>query len=367
MDAWTLPGPAGFLRRVERSLRDGVSVVVRFPGRGQAGFREQALARLQGSWHCSVFRPESAKLPFKSIRDRYAPQLASTWGGSLLDLCEQQDFQGRLIWLEGLDGLDRGDWLAWKQFLVDYAQASRSVREFERTLFVAVLEGVPPADPPESEVTLTTHDWCGVVDEMDVLFLAYERLGECNLVLTMRSLLATTVARVAAWDLELAERLLDEEQDVILDPCCMLRSVARDKGWTVDTPVRWEFGRASATGTRHAVLASLDNPPYEIRRRVWSAQASVLLPVIDGRRVGIIREHRTRLALHLHNEQKQMDPLELDVNALTGMIQRPGFDDAVRRSVRQMNAWRNDLAHLKSLSAGAVRSLVASAGPASTQ
>jgi len=139
-----------------------------------------------------------------------------------------------------------------------------------------------------------------------------------------------------------------------------------EHAFTVDTPVRWEFGTASATGTRHAVLASLDDPPYEIRRRVWSAQASVLLPVIDGRRVEIIREHRTRLALHLHNEQKRMDPLELDVNALTGMIQRPGFDDAVRRSVRQMNAWRNDLAHLKSLS-GAVRSLVASAGPASTQ
>lgn len=99
----------------------------------------------------------------------------------------------------------------------------------------------------------------------------------------------------------------------------------------------------------------------------WSAQASVLLPVIYGRRVEIIQEHRTRLALHLHNEQKRMDPLELDVNALAGMIQRPGFDDAVRRSVRQMNAWRNDLAHLKSLSVGAVRSLVASARPAPTQ
>ena len=360
MNAWTLPGPAGFLRRVERSLRDGVSVVVRFPGREQAGFREQALTLLHGSWRCSVFRPEPVRLPFDSLRDRFAPQLSSAWETSLLDLCEQQDFQGRLIWIDGLDGLDRDDWLAWKQFLVDYAQASRSVRAFERTLFVAVLEGVPPADPPERDVTLTTHDWCGVVDEMDLLFLAYERLGERNLVRTMRSLLATTVAYVTAWDLEIAERLLDEEHDVILDPICMLRSVARDKGWTVDTPVRWDFGTASENGSRHAALASLDDPPREIRRRVWSAQVSVLLPVIDAWRLEIIQEHRATLAVHLRGERNEIDPLDLDVGALTGMIQRPGFDDAIRRRVRQMNRWRNDLAHLKPLAAGAVHSLARS-------
>ena len=58
MNVWALPGPAGFLRRVERSLRDGVSVVARFPGGEQAGFRDRILTLLNDSWTCAVFPPE---------------------------------------------------------------------------------------------------------------------------------------------------------------------------------------------------------------------------------------------------------------------------------------------------------------------
>ena len=177
MNPWLLPGPARFLRRVERSLREGVSVVVRFPGKKLAGLRGQVLAHLHGSLQCTVFRPEPAWLPFESIRNRFAPQLSTGWGPRLLDLCEQHEFQGRLIWVDGLDGLDRGDWRNWKQFLVEYAQASRGVREFERTLFVVVVAGSPPADPPERDVTLTTHDWRDVVDEMDLPLFVIRAIG----------------------------------------------------------------------------------------------------------------------------------------------------------------------------------------------
>ena len=57
MNIWTLPGPAGFLRKVERSLRNGMSTVVRFPGTEQTGFRDRMLALLNDSWICSVYRP----------------------------------------------------------------------------------------------------------------------------------------------------------------------------------------------------------------------------------------------------------------------------------------------------------------------
>ena len=360
MNVWTLPGPARFLRRVERSLRDGVSVVVRFPGRQLPGFREQALMALNQSWYCAVFRPEPAIPPVESLRERFAPQLSTAWDPSLLDLCKHKEFQGRLIWLDGLDGMVSDDWAAWKQFLGRYAQASRSMRGFERTLFVAVLEGAPPVEPPELDVTLTLHDWSGVVDEMDLLFLAYERLGDRNVVRTMRSLLATTVARVAAWDVETAERLLNEEKEVILNPRSMLRSFAREKSWTPDTPVRWDLGTASKDGSSHAALASLDEPPREIRRRIWAAQLSVLLPAIDRRRIEIIEEHYEQLAVRLKLEGSETDdPLDLDVGKLTHLINRPGFDDAIYRQISEMNSWRNDLAHLKPLDARALRSLTA--------
>ncbi len=353
MNVWTLSGPAHFLQRVERTLRDGTSVVVRFPIRAPSGFREQALSLLDGSWHCTVLRPVPAESPFESLRERFAPKLSRAWKPTLLDLCEHEEFHGRLLWLDGLNRLDEHDWKEWKNFLTAYAQASRSVREFERTLFVVVLEGTPPPDPPQDDVTLTTYDWRGVIDEMDLLCLAYDRLFSRGTGSTMRSLLATTVARVAAWDAEVAERLVDEGDEVILGPGSMLRSLAREKQWTSETSASWEFGTASGCGALHAALASLEAPPRELERRIWSAQTSVLFPVIDKWRREFVEEHLSLLASTLREEEKPSDPRELDVGDLTDRVYRLGLDPGGRQRVWEMNKWRNDLAHLKPLSANA--------------
>ena len=360
MNLWTLPGPARFVRQAEHALRDGANVVVRFPVATPTGFGERMRAQLQESWRCTVFQPAPTSSPFRSIRERFAPNLPNEWNPTLLDLCEHEDFRGRLIWLDGVGHMDREDCSAWKKFLVDYAQASRSVPEFERTLFVAVLEGAPPADPPPDDVTLKCFDWRGVVDETDLLLAAHERLHSRDAGLVMRSLLATTVAHVANWDPDVAERLLDEGCDAILDPVSLLQSVAKEKGWTSETDACWELGTASGNGVSHAALASLEDPPRDLRRRLWSAQASVLLPSIDSWRWNLLLDHRALLAEHLERDGSPVDALDLDIGELTGMVQRPGFDPEVRRDVRKMNRWRNELAHLKPLSANAARLLAVS-------
>ena len=360
MNLWTLPGPARFVRQVEHALRDGANVVVRFPVVTPFGFGERMRAQLQESWRCNVFHSAPASSPFQSIRERFASNLPTEWNPTLLDLCENEDFRGRLIWLNGVGRLDREDCSAWKKFLVDYAQASRSVPEFERTLFVAVLDGAPPADPPLDDVTLKCFDWRGVIDETDLLLAAHERLHSRDAGAVMRSLLATTVAHVASWDPDVAERLLDEGCDVILNPVSLLQSVAREKGWTSNTDVCWELGTASGGGVPHAALTSLEDPPRDLRRRLWSAQASVLLPSIANWRWNLLLDHRALLAEHLKREGRPADPLDLDIGELMGMVQRPGFDPEVRRNVRQMNRWRNELAHLRPLSANDARLLAVS-------
>lgn len=358
MNLWTLPGPARFALRVERALRDGANVVMRFPVATPAGFGEHARSRLQESWRCTVFRPDPAIPPFRSIRERFAPHLPNEWNPTLLDLCEHEDFRGRLVWLDGVGHMDSEDCSSWKKFLVDYAQASRSVPEFERTLFVAVLEGAPPTEPPPEDVTLKCFDWRGVIDETDLLLAAHERLHGRDAGPVMRSLLATTVARVANWDPAVAERLLDEGCDAILDPVSLLQSVAREQGWTSDTDASWKLGTASGDGVPHAALAALEDPPRDLRHRLWSAQASVLLPSIAGWGRDLLMRHRALIAEHLKREGKPDDPLDLDVGELTGMVvQHPGFEPDVRRDVRRMNRWRNELAHLRPLSANDARIL----------
>ena len=173
----------------------------------------------------------------------------------------------------------------------------------------------------------------------------------------MRSLLSASVSHVASWDPDVAERLLYAGSDAILDPVSLLQSVASEKGWTSETDACWELGTASGNGVSHAALASLEDPPRDLRRRLWSAQASVLLPSIAGWRWDLLLQHRALITEHLKREGRPEDPLDLDIGELTGMVQRPGFDPEVRRDVRRMHGWRNELAHLRPLSANDARLL----------
>ena len=49
MNIWTLPGPARFVQRIERALRAGANVVVRFPVAAPAGFGEHVRSLLHGN------------------------------------------------------------------------------------------------------------------------------------------------------------------------------------------------------------------------------------------------------------------------------------------------------------------------------
>ena len=254
-------------------------------------------------------------------------------------LCAAQGFRGRLIWL---DGLGSRNWGRWREFLSQYAQASRNNPTLGRTVFIAPLVGSPPEEPPEADVTLAVRDWKNVIDETDLLILALDRLST-RYRTTERLLLANAVARVASWDLHIAERLLNEKERTILAPLDMLCGMASERAWTTDTPAKWELGTASWSGSAHAALAALESPPRNINRRLWSAQVSVLLPAIESRRVQIvdasIKQIRTR--------QQQMgsvrNPYDLEIGDLKQLF-RPG--DHTRRTLEKLNANRNHLAHV---------------------
>ena len=301
----------------------------------------------------TVFRLDGARKPCESLLERFAPR-----GSSLVDLCAAQEFQGRLI---RIDGLDRDTWPDCRQFLTDYARYSRNVARLDRTQFLVILVDAPLEAPPPRDATLEVHDWRGAVSEMDLLFLAYERLEARRVNEMMRVLLATIVARVAAWNLDIAEQMLDlESEGDIVDPIYMLRSIAANEGWTLETPAEWALGTASGTGVVHAALASLEKPPRELRSRIWSAQASVLLPIIDKQRYEIVQENSRQIAAVLKMDSNSLDPFDLEIGDLAGMAWRLKFSGYLTNRVRRLHNARNDLAHLKPLGIDKVRALICS-------
>ena len=247
------------------------------------------------------------------------------------------------------------------QFLTDYARYSRNVARLDRTQFLVILVDAPLEAPPPRDATLEVHDWRGAVSEMDLLFLAYERLEARRVNEMMRVLLATIVARVAAWNLDIAEQMLDlESEGDIVDPIYMLRSIAANEGWTLETPAEWALGTASGTGVVHAALASLEKPPRELRSRIWSAQASVLLPIIDKQRYEIVQENSRQIAAVLKMDSNSLDPFDLEIGDLAGMAWRLKFSGYLTNRVRRLHNARNDLAHLKPLGIDKVRALICS-------
>lgn len=359
MDLWTLAGPAGYLGTVERSLRNGATVVLRFPGDAPAGFRAALQAQLGDyrQWATieadAVIKSASGGYVLQGLCERFAPRLSAVSRVTAADLCEEEEFRRRLIWVDGLHRTNCGGWLS---FLTAYAHASGAVHPRERTVFVALVDGAP-STRVAGDICLAVHDWRGIVDEMDLLFLADRCLRDRGIDRKERMLLATTVARVAAWDCVVAAALREEPAEVILDPGDALRSLARERGWTRETRPDWGIGTESGSGSMHAALAALKEP-QEIRRRVWSAQTAVLLPAIESERLEIVRQHHFQIAAYLRRTGNGTDPDEMEIPDLKRVFERPGFDWHAERRLEDLRNIRNDLAHCRPLSAERALELV---------
>lgn len=345
MTLWDLPGVKRFVEsECEAPLRDGASVIARFPAKIPLGFEDTVTAPLES--FLAVGKVQASMSPLVDLCTRF------TTGGhehvsSIQDLCLDRTFGRRLIWV---DGLTAANWTAWRTFLVQYAQVSRSMPLVGRTLFFAPVTGSSSKDIPASDVALATVEWDGVPDELDLMLFANERLCERVDNGVLRTLLTTAVARVASWDFDSASRMLAGDRRIILDPVETLRELGCDNGWTPETPVSWEFGTASTRGIAHPARAALDDPPRDIERRTWSAQASVLLPWIETLRHQIISEH-------IHDVRRQMrhsrlvyeDPHDLELSDLASLFKQRGAHRVLRKRVQKLQVARNALAHLQPL------------------
>lgn len=324
-------------------------MVVRFPVRMTPWFDDVIQQRCDfADW--TVFRADGARAPCASLLEQFAPR-----GTSLDDLCDAESFRGRLIWVEGLN---RDNWPEYREFLCDYARFSRNIGRMERARFLVLLVGGPPEEGPQRDVTLEVHDWRGAVKEMDLLVLAYDRIGAWGVSEGIRMLLATIVARVSDWDLGVAERLLDvQAEENLLDPTKILRAMAEEEGWTQRTPEDWGLGTASGSGSVHAALAAVSKP-RELQRRIWSAQASVLLPVIDAQRHDVLREQERRVARHLRDDDDLRDPYSVEIGELADLARKLELGRVLCRRLDRLRSARNALAHLEPLRWETVRTLM---------
>ena len=350
MRLWDLPGARRFIDATCDSLRGGSSVVICFPGAVPEGFDDALFGTLGNA--LEVRRLTATVTPLEDLSRRYARHPSHV--NSVSDLCDDPDFRGLLV---RLANVNEGNWPAWRDFLGRYAQTSRSRHLVGRSLFLVPLAPCAVLEPPPTDVALTYCTWDSILDDVDLLLFASERLRQRSGDTLLRSLLATIVARVASWDFDTAAALLAKSDRTILDPTEFLRAIARRKGWTADTPLDWQLGTESRSGVAHAARAALDNPPSEVNRRLWSAQLSVLLPWIEYRRYDTVANNLKQVRRHMRNARNgSNDPFELEVRELARMFHQTNH--SLYKIFEGLRRVRNKLAHQEHLPPDGVLRLI---------
>ena len=283
MTIWDIPGGRRFLDGILDCLKRGVSVVIQFPVCLPSGLCtriEAGLGRL-----LRVCSHQCTDSPFEGLVRQFVPGCLSfdeDDTGALGDLCGRREFQGRLVWLRGLN---EENWSDWCEFLRRYADVSHSISQIGRTLFVAPISTPNLPMALSSQVTIKVFEWNDVLDTADLYQFATYRLLDRISNPIRRSLLASCVSRTSSWCFDTASRLLDADEQVMLAPYGLLREMAYERGWSLGMHADWFSGTLSGNrGIVHAALESLQDPPEEIYRRLWSAQVSVLFPLVEYER-----------------------------------------------------------------------------------
>ena len=343
MTLWDLPGPRRFVESARGALIRGSNLVVRFPGRVPDAFDDTIMAALGNALHFVELAATESPLDDLSRYFARDPRAVR----SLPDLLAEERFRGLLVRLEGID---ERCWPAWRDFLGRYADVLRGQPLLGRTVFCVPLAGSPPGEPPRSDVALVNREWDGVIDEVDLMLFASERLRSRAGSSLARQLLAMSVSRVARWDFDTAASLLDEGERAILAPLETLRQIARDKGWTAETPLDWKLGTISQSGVAHPARAALDTPPREIERRMWSAQVAVLMPRIEELRHESVQHNLADIKYRMRRHGMDGgDPHHLELGELTKLFKNSGGHWRLRNSLFRLRDLRNRLAHLSPL------------------
>lgn len=352
MHIWSLPGPSSFVDNIEDSVRDGASVIARFPSEAPSGLERELKERLHSvfQWN-SIDASQTDSGPLTLVLQAICPGAIAFEASSITKLALTDSFQGRLVWIEKIDS---GMWPEWSRFLRAYSDACRNVDILNRTVFVVLLSGKSVTCEVPEEVALVRCDFRGAVDTLDLFIFALRQVPANVKCREHRALMAHTVAQVAQWDSLLAEQLLALPLAEALSPEATLVQYALDRGWTVETPECWEEGTVNGPTERptvHSALLEVCGKSRLVRQRIWAAQAAVLLPLVEERRVGLVGRYGRHLELPIRTEDGRWvyDPLDLEVGFLAWFLDRPGSPWRLRKQVRRLRDVRNKLAHMEPL------------------
>jgi hypothetical protein len=350
-----LPGPALFLDSVVQLLREGMSVVVAAPSRGTpeigAGVCELLVAQ---RWRVQQLVASAQQDPLLWVTEQMYIEPESWVRWSVESLCRRMDGNSVVV----IEGVDATSWDAWRVFLREFDVASRQRPMDDRPLFVMVVRGVAQKSLHLSGAALEVRQWLGVLGEYDTLIYVDQLLRSSRRPPKHHKLMVRQISALALWDLDLAGYLASQPEGVLFDVKTVL-SAAR-AALDIEAALKdeaWEGGGSDqvdgADMTHPFVLLERGDPERELSRRLWTAQAAELLPMIEIRRRELLKGLERQLVCPFDLDGVQVRSLgELEIGRLALATQRHGLRGGLRTRAEWLAGCRNKLAHLTALNSG---------------
>jgi len=359
---WHLPGPGAYVSRIVKDLRDGKNVVLCMPEHSPDGVGAAVREVLGESdwwlWHTLNIAEDGGDMtPAELLFSRFVPDVIPHAIQNAESLLEQRSFGGRLVWLEGLNGLS---WPRWKEFLVEYEHAYRSFPTLERSQFCVTLTGGIALDPPPDAVCLSHHYWRGWVSATDMLLYSSMLVHATKLSILQKRLAAAIAGSLALWDPTVSQRLAEASIETILNPGPILRQIADEREWSFlekgSQDDLWQSGMLDQIDGRveiHSAALILGDPDRELERRIWSAEVGVLFPFVEERRRDILRRFGAFLTVPYLTRFGEVitDVRDLELGHIEAQLANNGLllNSEIVRLLGLLRGIRNSLSHLEPL------------------
>lgn len=293
----------------------------------------------------SVTFLEAGLLPIKAVsRDRNC----SEDHPSLDDICDSCHGICCMI----VDVVEPENANLWSQFLRRLQHRARQNGESNRPVIIVVHRCPWPGDGAFDDVAITQLSFNDALSRADIVSLAHSLLPTRGISKVLRKVLVHTVASISLTDLDLLTHVASESLSEMTVPFDSLLTWARNQGFSRDSA---DLPRMYLEGEvlEHSVALALRGDRAGINRRIWAAQAGILLPWVEEERSKLVPE----LKAWLPKEHEGQIMQEFEVGTLDFLISRGSAPASLKNRTRLLRDIRNNLAHCGIISYSCLRAL----------
>jgi hypothetical protein len=346
----SLPSPASFLEDVIQNLCDGTSVVIAASTHAPIDLSDAVANALRDRhWDVQLEAASTVDDPLRWLTELLYVE-PDRWVGWSVEKLFARIRNGLAIVIEGVN---ERNWELWRTFLRDFELASRARAADLRPVLLVVIRGVQRKKVQIAGGALVLKYWAGVIGELDTMIYVDQRLRSMRDAPKHHKLLVRQITALALWDLALADYLLEQSEQDLFDHKAVLER-ARSSLLKPELPLgaEWERGGSEqfdGIDLSHAfVLIENGDRQGELNRRMWAAQATELLPLIEIRRRELAKglERHVRCPFWIDGDRKVDSLYELEIGSLAHVARVNKVAGELRDRAESLARCRNVLAHL---------------------